>query len=416
MTRLSVTVPAYQVAEYLPRCLDSLLSQTVRDIEIIVVNDGSTDSTGLICDYFSSTDRRVRVIHQVNKGLVSARKVAAARASAPFIACVDGDDYVDDDFFERLLDLADSSRADVVVGGHVRDYGEIQQLIPPSLTPGVYRDEAMSEILSCFISRAPFFSHGISTYLWGKLFRTQLYREAQHAVPDDFTIGEDAACVYPMIMCSKTIAVSGFSGYHYVQRQSSMLKTRADRVPIEVARMSNLIDFIRSRLVNDKDANLERQLDEYELSQIIIRGGGVFDTMEQTFVVCGRRLKRGVRVAIYSAGTFGQVMFHRIKSSKLAEVSAWVDDDWIQYRKDGLPVSSDLSLLTASFDAVIIASLSPAFVSLAKSRLADLGVADSKILHYPSPKDASAEVIKMRRLAASSGLSSANRNWHLTSS
>ena len=408
--RLSITVPAYQVEQHLPKCLESLLSQSLKDIEIIVVNDGSTDSTGRICDGFAVTDRRVRVIHQVNKGLVSARKVAAASASAPYVACVDGDDYVASDYCERLLDLAEASNADVVVGGHIRDYRDARQLIPPSLPPGVYRGEGMREVLSVCISRPPFFTHGISTYLWGKLFRTHLYKEAQQAVPDHLTIGEDAACVYPIVARSSAVAVSDSCGYYYIQRQSSMLKARADRVPAEVAKVSDLMSFIRSRVLSEVNISLPRQLDEYELSQILIRSGGVSDTTAEGLIVFGRRVKKGSRVAIYSAGTFGQVMFHRILSSTVAEVACWVDDDWREYQKDGLPVVSGGSLSGEGFDLVIIASLNPVFVRTARDRLASQGIPDRKIVFYAVPQDNGAELSSLRKLASTSGLTPTSGN------
>jgi glycosyltransferase involved in cell wall biosynthesis len=401
--RLSITVPAYQVEQYLPKCLDSLLSQSLRDLEVIVVDDGSTDSTGRICDSFAASDRRVRVIHQANKGLVSARKAAAAIASAPYIACVDGDDYVDFDYCERLLDLAGASNADVVVGGHIRDYRDARQFIPPSLPPGVYRGDGMREVLSVCISRPPFFTHGISTYLWGKLFRTHLYREAQQAVPDHLTIGEDAACVYPIVALSSAVAVSDSCGYHYIQRQSSMLKARADRVPAEVAKMSNLMNFIRARMLNEENVELLRQLDEYELSQILIRSGGVSYTTAEELLVFGRRVQRGAKLSIYSAGTFGQVMFNRIQSSKFADVAYWVDEDWQEYRKDGLPVVSESALPGDGFDAVVIASLSPAFVSSARKRLSGLGVPDSKVVSYSPPQDIGSELSSLRKLARTFG-------------
>ena len=93
-TTVSVIVPAYNVEDYLPRCLDSLLAQTFRDFELILVDDGSTDTTGAICDRYGETDARVRVLHQANAGVSAARNRALEIASGAFITFVDADDTV----------------------------------------------------------------------------------------------------------------------------------------------------------------------------------------------------------------------------------------------------------------------------------------------------------------------------------
>lgn len=398
--RLSITVPAYQVQGYLPRCLDSLLCQSLKDIEVLVVDDGSTDDTGRISDSFANLDRRVRVIHQENKGLVAARKVAAIRASAEYVACIDGDDYVDHDYCERLLDLAQSSNADVVVGGHVRDYHQAKQLIPPALEPGTYCDDELEKVLNCFISRAPFFSHGISTYLWGKLFRKRLYLEAQQKVPDGFTIGEDAACVYPLIAQSKTVAISASFGYHYVQRQSSMLKGRVRSVQDEFVRVTSLIEFLRTRLYGLESLSPTRQLQEYELSQLLLRSGGLFSLNKQEMFLLGHRVYKKARLAIYSAGTFGQTMLQRVNAVTSASSAILVDDDWSAYRADGLPVFPVDALSQSKMDFVAVASLDPNFIRAAKSRLAAMGVPESKIIFFVASSEVGRDLAGIRRLAA----------------
>ena len=101
-TTVSVIVPAYNVEDYLPRCLDSLLAQTFRDFELILVDDGSSDTTGIICDRYGETDARVRVLHQTNAGVSAARNRALEIASGAFITFVDADDTTDPTYLERL--------------------------------------------------------------------------------------------------------------------------------------------------------------------------------------------------------------------------------------------------------------------------------------------------------------------------
>lgn len=101
--KVSIVVPVYNSRQYLARCLDSLLGQTVSEIEVVLVDDGSTDGSSLTCDGWADIDSRIRVIHKENGGLSDARNCGALGARAPYIAFVDSDDSVDLDFCESLL-------------------------------------------------------------------------------------------------------------------------------------------------------------------------------------------------------------------------------------------------------------------------------------------------------------------------
>jgi glycosyltransferase involved in cell wall biosynthesis len=385
---LSITVPAYQVEAYLPRCLESLISQSLEDLEVIVVNDGSTDNTGQICDDYASRDPRFKIVHQNNKGLVAARKAAAEVARGQYIACVDGDDYLDRHFCGDLMNIALDTSADMVVGRHIRDYRDIRQEIAPAVAPGIYGGEDLGKILARYISDRPFFSHGIPTYLWGKVFRRELYMEAQSLVPDHLTIGEDAACVYPMLPRCRKLAVTRVAGYHYVQRQSSMLKTGEDNVGRELSKISSLFSFLRPALDGVVEgAGIPRQLREYEFSQLVIRSGGVLSLPDGRPAVFGAALDSGAKVVVLSAGTFGQMMYRRLRAFDGVEVVAWLDHDWVQYRHDGLPVSPESSLFGNLFDFVLVASLNEEFISEATARLAGMGIGAHRILSACPPAD-----------------------------
>ena len=112
---LSVIVAAYNIADYIERGLDSVCSQTYRNLEIIVVDDGSTDDTGLLCDEFAAKDRRIQVIHKKNGGLADARNAGFAKANGRYIAFVDGDDWIDSDMYEKMLSVLKEQCADVAI-------------------------------------------------------------------------------------------------------------------------------------------------------------------------------------------------------------------------------------------------------------------------------------------------------------
>ena len=112
---LSVIVAAYNIADYIERGLDSVCGQTYRNLEIIVVDDGSTDDTGALCDKCAAKDQRIQVIHKKNGGLAEARNVGVAKAKGSYIAFVDGDDWIDSDMYEKMLSALKEQRADVAI-------------------------------------------------------------------------------------------------------------------------------------------------------------------------------------------------------------------------------------------------------------------------------------------------------------
>ena len=112
---ISLVVPVYNVQEYLPECLDSLLGQSFAAIEIILVDDGSTDASAEICDRYAARDGRIRVVHQQNAGVSKARNVGIRLARGKYLGFVDGDDWVDRDYCKRLYETLIDYRADISI-------------------------------------------------------------------------------------------------------------------------------------------------------------------------------------------------------------------------------------------------------------------------------------------------------------
>lgn len=116
--KVSIVVPMYRVERYLPKCIDSILSQTLREIEVVLVDDGSPDRSGKIAEEYARRDYRIKVIHQKNSGLGPARNTGIANATGEYVGFVDSDDWVDSEMFSRLYAAASQSNADIAVGGH----------------------------------------------------------------------------------------------------------------------------------------------------------------------------------------------------------------------------------------------------------------------------------------------------------
>lgn len=115
---LSIIIPVYNSIKYLNRCIESVLAQKYRNIEIILVDDGSTDNSGILCEAYAMLDSRIHVFHKENGGPVSAKKYGVLHSNGDFIGYVDSDDYIDQDYYERLVNAQKSSGADIVCCGY----------------------------------------------------------------------------------------------------------------------------------------------------------------------------------------------------------------------------------------------------------------------------------------------------------
>lgn len=168
MCVVSIIVPVYNVEEFLAECIESILHQTLQDIEIILVDDGSTDGSGSICDEYRKLDERVRVIHKSNGGLSSARNAGIEEASGKYIAFVDSDDYVDTDMYKVMTDAADRYNADIVVCQHYQNENGHKIFKGKQLESAVmyHHDEALDNLV---------IETQMTSYAWDKLYRRKLF-------------------------------------------------------------------------------------------------------------------------------------------------------------------------------------------------------------------------------------------------
>lgn len=178
---VSISVPVYNVESYLPKCLDSLISQTLKDIEIILVDDGSTDSSGRICDQYASKDDRIRVIHKENGGLASARQAALEVACGEYFCACDADDWVEPNMYDLMYNKAKEINADVVSCDYFANYPNNDEVEHRCLTTLVESQDLFHDTLSGK------FPHMI----WNKLIRRSVFGDYNIYWESGINQGED---------------------------------------------------------------------------------------------------------------------------------------------------------------------------------------------------------------------------------
>lgn len=204
---ISVIVPVYNAENYLNRCVDSLLSQTFADYELILVNDGSKDSSGVICDSYAAKDNRVRVFHKANGGVSSARNIGLDNARGEWIVFCDSDDYVSERYLENLISGADDENIDLVFNyAVVHNIGEIEKENYPEKLIN------LAEISDLFLNN----DLAWHTSTWSKLFKRDLIERLKLRYITDIHIGEDAIFLFTYMLACRKIRVICTCDYHYL--------------------------------------------------------------------------------------------------------------------------------------------------------------------------------------------------------
>ncbi len=212
MDKVSIIVPVYGVERYLSECVDSLIDQTYCNIEIILVDDGSLDCCGKICDEYAEKDKRIVVIHKPNGGVCSARNAGLAVATGEWIMYVDGDDYVNHELVGKLVAKAYAENADIVVADF---YFAFPCQINERYGSYSWNKQGMDGLAE-YIST-------VWTVLWGSIHRRRLYESTGFRCPEKITYCEDFHLMVRLCFEAKQIAKVKEALYYYRQQESSVM-------------------------------------------------------------------------------------------------------------------------------------------------------------------------------------------------
>lgn len=208
---ISIIIPVYNVERYLETCMESILKQTYKNIEIILVDDGSTDFSGKMCDHYAEIDKRVKVIHKENGGLSDARNKGILQASGEYIMFVDSDDMVSYDFVEYLLNLLKDNSADIAICDPVHCHPDKKCYFEEETFRKVFEpEEAIVEML---------YQKSFLVAAWGKLYKRECFNDISFPYGMLF---EDSAIMYKVFDKTKKIVYGNAKLYGYMHREGSI--------------------------------------------------------------------------------------------------------------------------------------------------------------------------------------------------
>ena len=209
--KISVIVPVYNVEQYLERCVDSIISQTYTNLEIILVNDGSTDNSGKLCDELAKKDERIRVIHKENGGLSDARNRGIDEAESDLVGFIDSDDYIDSDMYEVLLKNLNNTNADLSMCALYDVYNNTPEAqVTNKETWKLSSEQAIKMVMEAKI---------LSVTAVNKLYRKSLFTDLKFEVGK---IAEDAFIMIKLLDKCEKIVATNEKKYYYVHRENSI--------------------------------------------------------------------------------------------------------------------------------------------------------------------------------------------------
>ncbi len=369
---MSVVVPVYNVSGYLDMCIQSICRQSYKNLDIILVDDGSTDGSGIICDVYGAKDHRIQVIHQSNAGLVAARKTGILAAKGEYVGFVDSDDYIEPCMYEMMLENIQD--ADFIHTGY---YENSMKVILHNDEMVELSKEKTCKMIHCLLTgNGDYF---LTPSIWSKLFRRDLIRKCYLPLPEEQSYGEDVLCLCAVLYESCKIVLSSGAYYHYRMRNESLSHCAGtDNIRKEISLYHHLVCILdryqlAERFRSDADYFLRRQLFQ------------AFRKMSHPFAVeqysfGDLSVLSGKKIILYGAGSVGKDYYGLFCRYKECEVVAWTDGNYGRYHYANIKLTSPEHIGHIDYDFIIIGVLHRNAAQRITEDLCRQGVSRKKIM------------------------------------
>ena len=233
MAEVSMIIPVYQVEQYIAQCIESVLSQTFCDFELILIDDGSTDRSGMICDTYADKDDRIIVIHTDNRGAAAARNTGLNHASGRYITFLDGDDYIAGNMLERLHEVIEQSEYDMVVC----DFLNLLPDAADNFIVGLTETTVCGRDVLEHLKNEP--NHGVWTVVWNKIYRREILEHLRF--PDGKYFEDEFFSTSLFLTAGQIYTIPDVLCYHRVLASSTMNTQKSENY-------LDLLDALRERI------------------------------------------------------------------------------------------------------------------------------------------------------------------------
>lgn len=375
---VSVIVPVYNKDKYIEECIESICKQSYSNLQIIIVDDGSTDSSMKICENLQKKDRRIKIIKNKHKGAVYSRKCGVKNATGEYVTFVDSDDYISEKLIELLLSYM-TQCTDMVSSNMYAVSSDAKVIMKSSLPHGVYQKEQLNNISNKLIYNEDKNMWGVFQSLSAKLFRRNKLWEIIKDENDNLSLGDDAAVVYPYVLESDKIILIDDCLYYYRTNESSMTHT------LDVNVFNQIYEFMKYMQLKIKkypeEWELNRQLHKYIIHFLQASILSVYEIKIQPVYYIDKKFEKEDRIAIYGIGRVGK-SFLDILHNEVNKIILYDESKAGQTYKNKIIMSPNY-INENDFDYIIIAINDEKTVSEIKNILLNQGVGENKIYWEP---------------------------------
>ena len=378
---ISIVIPVFNAEKYIEDCISSIRRQTYENLEIIIVDDGSTDESGIICDRLTGQDERIKVFHQGNRGVVSARQAGIEAASGEYIGFVDADDWIEPDMYEYMITHVGA--ADLISAGVFWEE-EKDRIIRKrdAFAPVMYMgEEQLKKIYQKMLYDAEAGeSERFTPWLWNKLFRRKKLLPAHSLVSVDLSLAEDAVCVYAYLLSCGSVVISDRFYYHYRYVEDSAVHRKDIG---RLGRIERTYQCFYDIFVNTPGQygllyQLERWLQErcyFAINETMGLSSGIRFFRFLTDI----SEYKDKKVVLYGAGRAGRDIYTELRSFN-CHVVLWVDREYAKFEGTELAVYPVSDILATEYDLILVAVESEKVKKEIKSDLTDMGIDADRVI------------------------------------
>lgn len=373
---VSIIVPVYNTGPYVEKCLQSIIEQTYENIEVILVDDGSTDGSDMICKKFSFREKKVKYIRQENQGVVRARMTGLDQASGDYTLFIDSDDWIELDMIEFLIGHIGES--DMVTAGV---YYEVQDGVVAEYTDkypeDIYTSQNMETVLRTMIfdTQANELQR-LTPWIWNKLYRTSIVRNIYEELDTNMKFAEDAVFLYKYILHCQSFVIRHKCCYHYRFRGESASHGTNPSILCDINKAYlSLRRGFKDHLLGE---SLMKQLQRWIVIMVLMALNGRMGFAETAYIpeflldTDGLQEKK---IVLYGAGTMGKDYYRQL--SKMGyEVVLWVDSR----AQEEKGIKAPYNILNTDYDIILVAVSRYEYAKDIITILLEMGIGKERIV------------------------------------
>lgn len=383
MFTISVIVPVYNTSKYIVRCLDSIVEQSIKNIEIICVNDGSTDDSLAILQQYSAKHENVRIVSQENKGAMAARKNGLAYARGVYVGFVDSDDWIEPQMYEKLLECIIKYPSEIVSSGYYYEGNYVTEHYD-DIPEGFYTSNNINEVREKVIYNTSDMEVGMRGSLCTKLFNRVFLEKVFSLIPSTLSFSEDKMCIITSVLFANSVYVLQRCFYHYIKRKESIVNTEDRNYLIKV---NEVYDYFHKLYSYKEFTDSMRVQSEIYLTELLYKGinsrlGFWNKNLLWIDPYYLNQIEQNSKIVLYGMGDFGRAYANQIKNSNKAEIIACIEDNPNEVELEDVPIIDICDLQKIKYDYVIIAIKNKRKAEQVRESLQLIGVDNEKILWF----------------------------------